>query len=132
VRKSFIVIMSVMVLSPLLAGAVTWTGTSNAFTFPTVSTISGLQPVQAQAALQCRQSAASGIVTISYVLPSFAENATLSICNAGGSIVARFNLSARNNAVQWNISKKPVAPGVYLATMRYGSVRKMTQISIVK
>jgi hypothetical protein len=133
VKKLFIVIMSVMVLSPLFAEAVTWTGTSNAFTFPTVSTKGDVQTAQApQAALRCRLDAAKGIVTIGYTLPSIIENATLSICNAGGSIVARFNLLPQTNSVQWNISKNTVAPGVYLATMRYGSVKKMTQISIVK
>jgi hypothetical protein len=34
--------------------------------------------------------------------------------------------------VQWNISKNNIAAGIYLASLRFGTVEKTTQISIVK
>jgi hypothetical protein len=132
VKKVFIVIMSVMVLSPLLASAVTWQMDSSPFVFPTVSVLNGSHMAVSQTAIACRYDAARGIVSFSYNLTSTAEGAKLKVYNIGGVMVKTFDLRAGTGTVRWNISRNNVAPGVYMASLRYGDVEKKTQLSIVK
>jgi hypothetical protein len=132
VKNAFFVFMSVVVLSPLLVGAVTWQMDSSPFVFPTVSVLNGQHMANAQTAIKCRFDAARGIVSFSYNLTSAAEGAKLKVYNIGGVMVKTFDLPAGTGTVQWNISRNNVAPGVYMASLRYGNVEKKTQLSIVK
>jgi hypothetical protein len=131
-KNAFFVFMSVVVLSPLLVGAVTWQMDSSPFTFPAVSVLNSTHMAGSQMAIKCKYDAAQGIVAFSYDLPSTATAAKLKVYNTGGVMVKSFDLRTGNGTVQWNISKNKVAPGVYMASLKYGNVEKKTQISIVK
>lgn len=83
-------------------------------------------------AIKCRYDAARGIVAFSYNLPSKAAGAKLNVYNIGGVMVKNFDLRTGTGMVQWNLSKSSIAPGVYMASLKYGAVEKKTQLSIVK
>jgi flagellar hook assembly protein FlgD len=134
VKNAFFVFtsVSVVVLSPFLAGAVTWQMDSSPFTFPAVSVLNGNRVAASQTAIKCRFDAVRGIVAFSYDLPATAEGAKLKVYNTGGVMVKRFDLRAGSSAVQWNTSGGSVAPGIYMASLKYGNLEKKIPISIVK
>jgi hypothetical protein len=132
VKGTFFVFASVVVLSPLLAAAVTWQMDSSPFVFPAVSVLNGSSTAASQTAIRSRYDAARGIVAFSYDLPSTTTAAKLKVYSIAGVMVKSFDLQAGTGTVQWSISKNKVAPGVYMASLRYGNVEKKTQLSIVK
>ena len=131
-RKAFFILMSVIVSMPLLAGAVTWTGDSSPFSFPTTNVLGSKHLIASQSVIKSSFDAARGIVSFSCALPSRAQGAKLKVYNSSGVMVKDFDLQAGNSSVQWNVSKNKVAGGVYLASLRYGDVENKLQISIVK
>jgi len=132
VKKTLFVVVSLVAMSPLLAYAVQWTGDSSPFTFPTVSTIVGQQVVVSQNFLKTTYDAGRGIVAFKFNLPTLTKSATLNIFNHNGVRVKSFDLGQGVSSMQWNISRNNIAAGIYLASLRFGTVEKSTQISIVK
>ncbi|HMD67356.1 MAG TPA: hypothetical protein VKF42_00660 [Chitinivibrionales bacterium] len=122
---------AVALTAPLLAGAAQWTIDSDAFDFPT-----GVRPfkqaVVSRATLTCKPGINKGIVTFQYSLPIGTKNAKLSIYSLSGARIESIDLSPTGTSVMWNISKRRIAAGVYLAAMRYGTFENKIQISIVK
>jgi hypothetical protein len=131
-KKAFFAFMSGVLLSPLLVGAVTWSVDSSPFSFPTVSTVMGPQALISQTAFKSTYDAGHGIVAFRFNLSSVTKNATLNIFNHNGVRVRSFDVSQGTSAVQWNISRNNIAAGIYLASLRSGTVEKSIQISIVK
>jgi hypothetical protein len=132
VKKTLFVVMSVVALSPLLVQAVTWQLDSSPFSFPTVSSRMGSQAVISQTEFTSTYDAGRGIVSFRFNLPSLTKGATLNVFNHNGVKVRSFDLGQGISSVQWNVSKKTIAAGIYLASLRFGTVEKSTQISIVK
>lgn len=131
-KKAFFIFMSVVLLMPLLAQAVTWQMDSSPFSFPTVSVLGTTHMIASQTAIRSSFDASRGIVSFSFNLPSTVQGAKLKVYNSGGVMVKAFDLSTQAGSVQWNISKSKVAAGVYLASLRYGDVENKIQLSIVK
>jgi flagellar hook assembly protein FlgD len=132
VKKAFFFFMSIVVLAPLLAGAVTWQMDSSPFSFPATSVFGGAHMIASPSAIKSSFDEARGIVSFSCNLPSRAEGAKLRVYNSNGVMVKAFELQTGTSSVQWNVSKNKVAAGVYLASLRYGDVENKIQISIVK
>jgi flagellar hook assembly protein FlgD len=124
--------MSVIVSTPLLAGAVAWQLDSSPFSFPTTNVLGSNHQIASQSAIKSSIDAARGIVSFSCALPSRAQGAKLKVYNSSGVMVKDFDLQTGASSVQWNVSKNKVAAGIYLACLRYGDVENKIQISIVK
>jgi hypothetical protein len=132
-KKFFCGFIAVALFIPLLAVAVTWTGDSNQFrwTDGTPALMSN-QLAPSPITLQCRSGFLNGSVTFLYNLPSRAPGAKLTIFNVSGALVKSFHLEPGVGSVHWSFVKDRAAAGVYVASMRYGTVDKKIQIAIVK
>jgi hypothetical protein len=132
VKKAFLIFLAIVAVTPLPGRAVTWQVDSSPFDFPLLSVLGGKHPGAYQAALRGVYDAGRGIVSFSYRLPPASARAKLRIFNCRGGIVKNFDLDVQAGSVQWNISTSKVAAGVYLASLRCGTIDKKAQISIVK
>jgi hypothetical protein len=131
-KKILCVFLAIVLLTPLLSGAVTWQKDSDAFMFPGVSILLQNKTTAPLAGIRCVPDVKNGFVTIQYHLPPTVKNATLTIYSLSGALIQAFDLQSQNTTVKWSIAGRNVAAGIYLAAMRYGIIEHKTQISIVK
>ncbi len=117
---------------PLLAGAAQWTIDSSPFDFPNTGVRFNRAAVSSHATLAYKPGVSRGVVTFLYSLPASARAAQLSVYSLSGVLLDRFSLTPAASAVQWNVSKRSVGSGVYLAVMRCGALENKIQLSIVK
>jgi hypothetical protein len=129
-KKIWYLCASVALALPLIAGAATWTITSDPFAVTAVRYNKISNP--AQSILKYKPGASRGIVTFQYSLPEGTKNAKLTIYSLSGVRVESLDLAAGSSSVTWNFSKRKVGAGIYLASMRFGSFENKIQISIVK
>jgi hypothetical protein len=130
-KRFYFICAAVALMAPLIAGAAQWKIDSDAFDFPT-GVRSFKQVVASHATLTCKPGINKGFVTFMYSLPSGTKNAKLSIYNLSGARIESIDLSPTGSSVMWNIAKRRIAAGIYLAAMRYGTFENKIQISIVK
>jgi hypothetical protein len=124
--------VAALIAAPLIVGAAQWTISSDPFGFPT-SVVQFDKPVsQARAALTYKPGLSKGFITFQYSLPEGAGSARLSIYNLSGVRMVSFDLPAGSSSQVWSFGNRRIAPGIYLATMRCGSLETMIQVSIVK
>jgi len=124
--------MSVVFVALNLVFAAAWQLDSSPFVFPAVGVASQTATVHEEIAIHCVYEASLGVATIHFNIPSKTSDATISVYNSTGSVVAGFKLNSNQKSIQWNVSKNAVANGVYLVTLKYGAIKKMTQLTIVK
>ncbi len=132
-KKALCGLLTAVLLVPLIASAVQWgPANSNQFRWPFVGTAGDNLMKATQTALQCRFNAAKGIVTFHYTIPSITKGAALNIYSVNGVLITTFNLQPGSNTIQWSIAQNKVAAGIYVASLRIGTVEKNIQISLVK
>jgi len=132
-KKAFLICIFSVVCMPLIVEAVTWQMDSSPFTFPVTGVLNGSAQITTyQLGLKSRYDGSIGIVTFSFNLPSQINKAKLSVYNCGGVLVQKFDLLQGSSFVQWNVSRKNVKSGIYLASLSYGNVEKNIKISIDK
>jgi hypothetical protein len=131
-KKAIFVFISVIMLSPLIAGAVTWTMDSNPFTFPNAGIIGNPQSQHSGTTLRWRFDSTQGIIAFNYDLPSIPKGTTLNVYTAGGILVRGFDLQPGSSLVEWNISESKLAAGVYIASVRCENIDHRIKFSIVK
>jgi hypothetical protein len=123
---------AIALMAPLIVGAVPWQMDSSPFVFPGSGVKFLKQTNASQAVLKYKQGISRGFVTFQYSLPQGTKTARLAIYDLFGKQIESIDLSAGANSVQWDIAKRNVAAGIYLAALRYGSFENKIQISIVK
>jgi hypothetical protein len=121
-----------LIAAPLFVGAAQWTISSDPFGFPTSSVRFDKPVSHARAALTYKSGLSKGFINFQYSLPEGAGGARLSIYNLTGMRMVSFDLPAGSNTVMWSFGNRRIAPGIYLATMRCGSLETKIQVSIVK
>jgi len=131
-KKVVCLFMTMLLVVPFFAGAVTWTMDSNQFRWLGSGVKNDKFLKASQTSLQCIPDFAKGMVTIHYALPAAAKNATLAIYNVNGALIQNFDLQSGSRAIQWDFAKDKVAAGIYVASLRYGEVEKNIQLSLVK
>jgi hypothetical protein len=118
--------------APFVVYPITWTGESEAFTFPGVRVIQGSVSSVVPFAFTCRIETRAGISKILYSVPSTVRNAKMDVFSASGALVASFDLRPGAGSVRLSAAGGSVAAGVYWAAIRYGNIEKITKFSIVK
>ena len=121
-----------MIAAPLVVGAAQWTITSDPFGFPTSGVHFSKPVVNTSASLRYKSGLTRGLVAFQYSLPEGAKSARLTIYNLSGVRIDSFDLPAGSNSAAWNFGNRRIANGIYLATMRYGSLENKIQFSVVK
>ncbi|MBN1130849.1 MAG: hypothetical protein JXA71_17810 [Chitinispirillaceae bacterium] len=130
-KKPLLVLAAVLLALPLTVGSVTWQMDSNQFQWPATSVKRPGPDQSVTLSLACKPDAAGGIVKISYALPTGVKNATLRIYGVSGALVKDFRLRSGSAAIHWDIGADRVAPGVYVALLRCGTLENKQPIAII-
>ncbi|MGB7569307.1 MAG: T9SS type A sorting domain-containing protein [Chitinivibrionales bacterium] len=112
------------------------TATSNAFSFPALTSVKN-GGVFAKALTYFKHSGfspKSGIVTLMWSVPpqTNVERGTIAIYTMRGQTVKTFPISAAAGAVTWRTSGKEGLGGVYVAKLTYGSQKQNLKLILCK
>jgi hypothetical protein len=103
---------------------------SAAFSFPTgIGVITPKTYLMGEKAFSCRKSfSGKQVISLSWALPTKAENGKISIFTLSGALVKSFPVTAQKGMVNWDASHGIVASGIYLATLTYGPYKSNLKI----
>ncbi len=135
-RAKIFVGITVLLLALSSAMGDVVTATSNAFSFPALTSIKNGNGI-AKAAVYFKHSGfspKSGIVTFMWSVPpqTNVERGTIVIYTMRGQTVKIFPISAAAGAVTWRTSGKEGLGGVYVAKLTYGSQKQNLKLILCK
>jgi hypothetical protein len=117
-----------ILLFTTLAMAVTWQVSSAPFSFPGVGVKN--QAAAQPADLAYRSSSIRGIIDITCVLPGKMAHGQLSIYTISGKVIKSFIVTPQNTSVKWNAAADHTPAGIYVATLKAGTVKKSIRVML--
>jgi hypothetical protein len=102
---------------------------SAAFSFPPTGVILQKTYLMGGKAFSCKKSfSGRQVISLSWALPTKAENGKISIFTLSGALVKSFPVTAQKGMVNWDASHGTVASGIYLASLSYGPYKSNLKI----